>query len=208
MASGYLQSAGSGAAAGAPFGPIGAAIGGGIGLISARLGAGAEAGRMKKLREMLERLFSQESISGETNKFFDMFKASPMYGGLRSQAMSGATSLANQLRTSYARRGLGTSGIAGVAEPLARSSFQQSFADIDAGGYRDALAAAMRNLQARAGIITQTDAPSVGAGTIGRGIDNMLPMIYEMLKKYGGGGGGGVGAPRMGQPGFVYPRGG
>jgi hypothetical protein len=141
---------------------------------------------MKKLRELLERLFSPESISGETNKFFDMFKASPMYGGLRSQAMSGATSLANQLRTSYARRGLGTSGIAGVAEPLARSSFQQSFADIDAGGYRDALAAAMRNLQARAGIITQTDAPSVGAGTIGRGIDNLLPMIYEMLKRYGG----------------------
>jgi hypothetical protein len=175
-----------------------------ISLISGRLGAGAEVGRMKQLRDMLDRLYRPENVGVEANKFFDIFKSSPMYGGLRSGAMTGATQLGNQLRTSFARRGLSSSGIAGVAEPLARSSYQQTFADIDAGGYRDALQAALSSIGARAGIAERSFAPSVGAGTVSGGIQSYLPYLYRMLQQRGQSGSLGT---TMGQSGFQYPVG-
>jgi len=158
-----------------------------LSLVSGRFGAGAEAGRMSKLRKQLEQLFSTESIGGETNRLFDLFKGSPMYSGLRSQAMTGATSLANRLNTSFYRRGLGTSGIAAVAEPLARSSYQQTFANIDADMFREALQTALANLRSRAGILQGTQAPSIGAGTFGAGIQSYLPYLYAMLLRQRGG---------------------
>ena len=179
-----------------------------LSMLTGRIGAGAEAGRMKELRAQLERLLSPESVGTEANKFFDIFRQSPMYGGLRSQAMTGATSLANSINARAFRTGLGGSGISAVAEPLARSSFQQSFANIDSDLFAQALAQARQSLSARAGIFERTQTASPTAGGIGRGIESYLPYLYAMLLKRGmPGGGGGTSAPTMGQPGFEYPIG-
>jgi hypothetical protein len=157
-----------------------------LSLISGRIGSGAEAGRMKDLRSQLERLLSAESIGSETNKLFDIFRSSPMYSGIRNQAMTGATSLANSINARAYRSGLGGSGINAVAEPLARSSFQQTFANIDSDMFREALSTARANLGARAGIIERTNTPDVWGSGLGRGIESYLPYLFSMLLKQQG----------------------
>jgi hypothetical protein len=159
---------------------------------------------MNDLRRQLERLLSAESLGGETNKLFDIFRQSPMYSGVRNQAITGATSLANSINTRAYRSGLGGSGISTVAEPLARSSFQQTFANIDSDLFTQALAQARQLLAARAGITEKTQTPGVMSGGIGRGLESFLPYLFAMLMKQQPGSTGGV---RMGQPDFEYPIG-
>jgi hypothetical protein len=91
-----------------------------------------------------------------------------------------------------------------VAQPLAQSSFQQTFANIDSDLFTQALAQARQSLSARAGIYERTQTPGVMAGGMGRGLESFLPYLFAMLMKQQPGGGNSV---RMGQPDFEYPIG-
>lgn len=158
-----------------------------ISAIGSRIGAGAKHGASKDMQRKLMALLDPNALSGETNSLFDMLRASPMYSGLRNSAMQNSASLANNLNASFARRGLSNSGIAAVAEPLARSSYQNTFAGIDADLFTKALGMARQNSATRAGIIGDYgNVPSIGAGTMGGFMSDSLPSIYKLIEKYWG----------------------
>jgi hypothetical protein len=168
----------------------------------------AAAGRMTKLRQQLMELFSTQRLGSETNDLYSLFKSSPMYAGLRSRAMEGASTLGGQLQTSFARAGLGRTGIAATALPLARSSFTRGFQDIDANLFVQALQQARQMLTSRAGALQGTAGPSGTELGLGNTMQSIMPLLLMLMQGGGGKGGGGVSGPTMGQPGFVYPMGG
>lgn len=157
-----------------------------LSLLAGRIGAGAEAGRAKQLRDMLTKLLSPESIGNEANSLFDVFRRSPMYTNLRTQGMIGAQTLAQRISANAQRAGLGTTGIAAASVPLAQSSFQNTFANIDSSLFSRALEEARSNLMAKAGIYERTQTPGAWAGGIGRGLESYLPYLYKMLSQSGG----------------------
>lgn len=136
----------------------------------------------KNLQRQLMELLSPERLGKEANSLFDVIRSSPMYTGLRRNAMVGASALGNQLQTSFARRGLGRSGLAGIAEPLARSSFQGQFADIDATLFAKALAEARSSLEQRANILRGTDMRSTGALTAGGTLESLMPLLLKYFE--------------------------
>jgi len=150
------------------------------------LGAYAEEKRRKDLQRQLMELLNPERLGSETNALFDMFRNSPMYSGLRNRAMTASSALGNQLQSSFAQRGLSRSGIAGMAMPIARSSFQQGFQDIDADMFMKALLGAKENLSQRANILTGTQGPGWLAGGAGKSLDAFMPLILAYLSKQGG----------------------
>jgi hypothetical protein len=131
---------------------------------------------------MLMELFSTESLTGETNKLFGLFQKSPMYSGLRTQAMESSARLGGQLQTSFARRGLGRSGIAATALPIARASHIRGFQDIDANLFMQALSQAREGLSARANVLTGTSGPSAGQLGIGNTLQSMMPFVLKYFE--------------------------
>jgi hypothetical protein len=148
-----------------------------------RLGAGASNAREQQFRDMLMKLLSPESLGNESNAIFDILKRSPMYSTLMAQAIGGTNSLSNSLSSSFARRGLGTSGIAAVAQPLAASSFGNTMMGINSDLFMKAMSLARENLNSRADYLSKAGPiTSVGAGTLGRTLSDMTPQIYDWLK--------------------------
>lgn len=146
------------------------------------LGGSAEAGRRQKLQQQLLDLLSPEKLSGETNTIFDLFRKSPMYSGLRTSAMEGSAQLGNQLQTSFARRGLSQSGIAGASLPIARASHLGGFRDIDAQLFMQALQQARQNLSGRAGVLSGTSGPGAGQLTAGNTLQSMMPFLLKYFE--------------------------
>ena len=158
-----------------------------LSFLANRIGSGAQYGHMTNLRNQLMQLLSPEALTNESNSLFNNLKSSPIYSSLRTQAMNNATSLSNRLTESYGRRGLSTSGIAGIAQPLAASSYGNDFMNIDAGLFSKALGEARQNLSARAAALTGTQVPGIGAGTWGGFSQDILPHLYDLLSKWRGG---------------------
>lgn len=146
-----------------------------LNFLSSRLGAGAERGRMKAI----QRMYTPEYLTNMTNKLFQNMQASPMYTAARGNAMTNASQLGNSINASFARRGLGTSGIAGVATPMAQSSFNQAFAGIDADFFKQAMGNAQTMIDRQA----QNMVPGLGAGTWGRFLDSSNPMLMDLFKR-------------------------
>jgi hypothetical protein len=127
-------------------------------------------------------LLSPEKLSGETNMLFDLFRRSPMYTGLRTSAMEGSQQLGNQLQTSFARRGLSSSGIAGASIPIARASHLRGFQDIDAQLFMQALKQARESLSGRAGVLSSTSGPSGGQLALGNTMQSIMPMLLKYFE--------------------------
>lgn len=150
-----------------------------------RIGAGSEVGRREALRKALMDIFSTGALSNDTNDIFGMMQRSPAYSGARNSALVQSSALANAMQTSFARRGLSTSGIAGMALPAARSSFGQTFANIDTDMFTKALSMARENQMTRGKILTDTWGPSTGQLTAGNTINSMMPYLFTLMQKYG-----------------------
>jgi hypothetical protein len=149
-----------------------------------RIGAGQAYGQKDRLMKALMAMLSPGNIGNEADQLFSTYQRSPMYTGLRTTAMNNASTLASGLQTSFARRGLSTSGIAGVAEPLARSSFANTFMGIDSDLFANALSTARQNILGRMDILKSGWQPSIGAQTTSGTLTALMPYLYEMLKKY------------------------
>jgi len=158
-----------------------AAIGAGS-FLGNLLGGRQQQGMQERDLQRLLALFQPGAISGDTNQLFDAFRSSPMYSGLRNRAMVGASSLGNQLQTSFARRGLSSSGIAGAAIPIARSSFQQGFQEIDADLWSKALSAIMQGRSAQAGALSGFKSFSPGGQAFGKTLEVLMPYFLSMME--------------------------
>jgi len=156
-------------------------LGLGVNFLSGRIGAGAEHGARTDLARKLQALYSPDNVGKLSNQYMDIFKRSPAYAGARNQSMMGAQSLGNRMNASFARRGLSNSGLAGVATPLAQSSYTNNFAKIDSEMFASALKAAMGNLDEQASAIKGGAGPGIGAGTWGRFLDSSGAQLTDML---------------------------
>ena len=155
-------------------------------LLANYLGARSKESLRKRQIAELMAMLDPSKLGAEANTIFDMLRASPMYSGLRNRAMVGASTLSNQLQNSFAMRGLNTSGLAAATLPMARSSFQSSFNDIDMGLFQDALKTAMANIQQRIAIKSGSQPISPMGTAFGNTLEASLPMIYSWLsKRYG-----------------------
>lgn len=152
------------------------------------LGGKSQAGQQSLLREQLMQLFSTQNLGNETNNMFDLFRSSPMYTGLRGRAMESSSRLGGQLQTSYARAGLGRSGMAATALPIARASHIGSFQNIDMELFIKALEQARASIGARAGALTGTSGPSAMALGAGGTLQSLMPILLQLLSKRDGGG--------------------
>lgn len=146
-------------------------------------GANSATRRRKDLQRQLMELLSPERLGKEAGGLFDIIRSSPMYTGMRRNAMIGASSLGNQLQTSFAQRGLSRSGIAGLAEPIARSSFQGQFANIDATMFAKALSEARQNLTDRANILKGTSGPGTGEQWAGSTLESLMPLLLAYFSQ-------------------------
>jgi hypothetical protein len=153
-----------------------------VNFLAGRFGAGAANRQNTHMIDEITKYYSPEAILGRANQMFAGMQQSPMYTGLRRDAMTNASQLASNLNSSFYRRGLGTSGIAAVATPLAQSSFGNSFANIDSSLFAQALGAAGGNSQVSD--IFKTRGPGIGGGTSSAFITSMLPLIKQWLSKY------------------------
>lgn len=152
-------------------------------LLLRRLGAGADASRESQYRDMILKLFSPEALGAEGNSIFSLIKRSPLYSRLQANAIGGTNALSSSLARSFALRGLNTSGIAGVAQPLAASSFGNTMMGIDSDLFQKALSLARDNLSSKASFLMgRPNVPSVGAGTLGGLLSDMTPQIYDYIK--------------------------
>ena len=157
-----------------------AAIGAGS-FLGSFLGNQQQSGLQQKDLARLMALFSPDSISGDTNSLFEAFQRSPMYSGLRNRAMTGASALGGQLQTSFARRGLSNSGIAGAALPIARSSFSRGFQDIDMELFAKALQSILAGRGTQAGILQGFPSRSAGGQAFGTTLQALMPYFNSLM---------------------------
>lgn len=159
-----------------------------IGLLTS-LGSGAMQGigtafqnsnRAANLARIMQML-SPGSMIPDVNRLFDAFRQSPMYSAMRSRAAFGAQSLGNTINANANRVGLGGSGLAAVSAPLAHSSFLQSFNNIDAQGWQDALNSVLGSRRLMAGAALNYPMQSAWGSGIGGGLDTFGPLLKNYL---------------------------
>lgn len=147
------------------------------------LGASNQQARRRADLQRIMALLSPGSIAGDTNRLFDALRSSPMYSALRARSLSGASALGNAINNRAQRAGLGNSGLATIAGPLAQSSFQQSFNDIDSQLFSHALS----NVQANRGLMAQSLLGSPTGSpldsSIGKGFEFLGPYLRDLMTR-------------------------
>jgi len=152
-------------------------------LLGSFFGNKQQSGLQKQDLDRLMSLFSTDSISGDANSLFEAFQRSPMYSGLRNRAMSGSNLMANQLQTSFARRGLSNTGIAGAAMPIARSAHLGKFQDIDMELFAKALQSIMAGRSDQASILKGFPSKSSFGQAFGSTLQSMMPYLMDLMGK-------------------------
>jgi len=141
----------------------------------------------KKLLAQIMAMMEPGRLGGEADEIFQMLKRSPLFTGMRTNALESANMLGNRMQTNFARSGLNTSGIAAMALPAARSSFQQNFNEIDMGLFSKALSAAMGNRDKRISALGDfgmgKDPLAVGTGMT---LDALAPYLRSLMTRGGG----------------------
>jgi hypothetical protein len=168
------------------MGPLAtAAIIGGGSFLGNLLGGRQQKGLQEDDLQRILQLFSPGAISGDTSALFSAFRQSPMYSALQTRAMTGASALGGQLQTSFARRGLSNSGIAGAALPIARSSFSRNFQDIDADLWSKALQSIMAGRGAQANALSGYRSFSPGGQAFGKSLEILGPYLRSLMSSQG-----------------------
>ncbi len=131
--------------------------------------------------QRLLQLLSPGAIGSDTNKLFDVFRNSPMYSAMRGRAITGANQLANNINARSYKVGLGSSGLAAAAHPLAQSSMMNSFNDIDSNLFMKALSQvqANRGMQAQAMIANPSSSP--GGQAFGSLFEFLGPYLRHLM---------------------------
>ncbi len=145
------------------------------------LGAKANDHRHQQDLQRIMELLSPGGISADTNKLFEAFKSSPMYGALRARALTGANALGNAINNRAFRSGLGNSGISAVAQPLAANSFQNQFQQIDADMFSKALGEVSQNRKMQAAYLAGSPSQSPFGSSLGSAFEFLGPYLRNLM---------------------------
>lgn len=173
-----------GSAQGAIAPSLGAALGGPPGMLLSLLpiimslfGGDPQA----DMRRKAEKLSSPQHLIDIQQKLLRMLGATPENVANRAGIVNQSTSLANSLSQSLSARGLGTTGIAAVAQPIARSAVGGRLANFEgalsAGAMNNARGMVDAELQALQGY-------PLGQSRLQGGIDKSLSALLPAIGDY------------------------
>ena len=114
----------------------------GGGLLGGLFGRG-QANRQEAYRQQILRALSPANAMNLTHQFYNQFLGGPAYTSAAQGAYARGNVLQNNLASSLAARGLGTSGIGSIAGPLAANAAGGYLGQARLGGYEGAQQSAM-----------------------------------------------------------------
>lgn len=95
---------------------------------------------------------SPANTLNSANQFYQGFLQSPAYWAAQSGILANSNALQSRLSTSLGARGLGTSGVGAIAQPLAQSVGGFQMSNLNADFWRQALMAAQQRQQLMLGL--------------------------------------------------------
>ena len=165
----------------------------GGGLLGGLFGRG-QANRQEAYRQQILRALSPANAMNLTHQFYNQFLGGPAYTSAAQGAYARGNVLQNNLASSLAARGLGTSGIGSIAGPLAANAAGGYLGQARLGGYEGAQQSAMGAIRNQlAGL--QAAGPQ-GPNPVAQGLGGGLSDFGSLLSNYflgQGGAGGGMG---------------
>lgn len=148
------------------------------GLLSKLFGSDPNA----KLRAEIARLTSPQNVGNVTNQFYQQALSSPAYSQAQQSIATGANQTSNQLATSLASRGLGTSGTASVLSSLTPSLVGSQQAGLRTTAYQGAQGQAEQSIQQLLAALMGTRGPSQSSQLFAGGLSALGPLLEAWIK--------------------------
>jgi hypothetical protein len=136
----------------------------------------------KVYRQRVAQLTSPGNVAGLTNQFYQQLLGSPMFSQAQAGIAGGANQASNDVASSLAQRGIGTSGSASILSGLTPSLIGSQMGQLRAGTYGQAQGQAQNSIQSQLGALGQTYGPSQTAQFAGAGINAFAPFLQAFLK--------------------------
>lgn len=135
----------------------------------------------RRMRHELANMFTPENIRAWGNANLRTIGADPNTNIARAGIIQSGNTLSNELAKSFGARGLGTTGIAAAALPIARSATGARMAQFEGNLQQQAMQMALAQLQQRAAALTGNP---YGQSRFQAGLDKSFGALLPILQAY------------------------
>jgi hypothetical protein len=149
------------------------------GLLSKLFGGG---GSNEKLRAEIARLTSPGNVGNVTGQFYQQALGSPAYSEAQGAIATGANQTANQVASSLAQRGIGTTGTGAILSSLTPSLVGSQQAGLRTAAYQGAQSQAQASIQALINALMGTRGPSQSSQLFAGGLSALGPLLEAWIK--------------------------
>ena len=136
----------------------------------------------EKLRAEIARLTSPANVGNVTNQFYQQALGSPAYSQAQGEIASGANQTSNQVASSLAQRGLGTTGTGAILSSLTPSLVGSQQAGLRTTAYQGAQGQAQTSIQALLNALLGTQGPSRTSQLFAGGISALGPLLESYIR--------------------------
>ena len=137
----------------------------------------------EKLRKQLYQLLAPASQGAQTNEFFRQNISSPAYSQAQGQIAAGANQTSNQVASSLAERGIGTTGTGAILSSLTPSLVGSQQAKLTTSAHEAAQQQTEQWLKQRIAALTGTQGPSQTQQFLAGGLESFGPYLQAYLKQ-------------------------
>jgi len=137
----------------------------------------------KKLREQIQALLSPASQGATTNEFYRQAISSPAYSQAQGSIAAGANQTSNQVASSLAERGIGTTGTGAILSSLTPSLVGSQQAKLATSAHEQAQQQTEQWLKQRIAALTGTQGPSQTQSLFAGGLETFGPFLQAWLKQ-------------------------
>ena len=150
----------------------------GPGILSKLFGNNPQA----KMLAEIQRLLDPKNVQNSTNQFYQQAISSPGYSSALQSIAAGANQTSNQVASSLAERGIGTTGTGAVLSGLTPSLVGSQQGKLQAGAHDQAQEMAMNQIKSRIAALTGAQGPSQTQQYLAGGLDAFSPYLQAYLK--------------------------
>lgn len=137
----------------------------------------------KKYRRQVANLYSPQNISRLTNQFYQGTLMSPAYSRAQGTIAAGANLSNQNLASSLAQRGLGTSGIGAILGSVTPSITAGQLGGLRTAAYGSAQQNALQSIQQQLAALQGTQGPSQTQQYLAGGFESFAPFLNAFLKQ-------------------------
>lgn len=137
----------------------------------------------KKLREQIEALTNPAALGKTTNEFYRQAISSPAYSQALGSIASGANQTSNQVASSLAERGIGTTGTGAILSSLTPSLVGSQQAKLATSAHEQAQQQTEQWLKQRIAALTGTQGPSQTQQLFAGGLESFGPFLQAYMKQ-------------------------